>query len=250
MSQSKKRKTIFKIYQAISIELLNLFMIESLLEISQPIQKGDLMKQKRMLSFLVVLWSSSLLHSEFVNISDEDQYKNIVSGHKQMIVKFSADWCSVCNGIKKPFEEIAQEAEFQNVAFAQVDVDKLDNLSKQNGIVGVPTFVYVEDGAKKIEEIGVQNMPSFKDHLRTNIRKTFQVTQNNKAMNMTTDQQPSNLTAEETITVEETPMATPVEPNIFMRIINGIKNFIVLVLSKVKEFFMTIVDAIKGFFGS
>ncbi len=122
-------------------------------------------------------------------------------------------------------------------------------MSKQNGIVGVPTFVYVDNGAKKIEEIGVQNMPSFKDHLRDNVRKTFQVAQNATDMSIATGQ-PTEVITDETITVQETPVAVPAEPNIFMRIINGIKNFIMLVFTKIKEFFTTIVDAIKGFFGS
>lgn len=247
MSKSKKRKTIFKIYQA--IELQNSFMIESLIERCSPPLKGDLMKQKILLYFSALFFITPQLHSKFINVADEDQYKNMLSDNKHVLIKFSADWCSVCNGIKKPFEEIAEEEPFKkNVTLAQVDVDKLDSISKQNGIVGVPTFVYIENGSKKIEEIGVQSMPSFKDHLRDNLKKTFQIAQNDTDMSMTMDQP---MVGEETVTVDiETPVAPPAEPNIFMRIINGIKNFITLIFTKIKEFFTTIVDAIKGFFGS
>jgi len=201
------------------------------------------MKHRVLLYFIPLLLSSALSYSKFITITDEDHYKDAVSSNKCMLVEFAAEWCSVCNGIKKSVEEIGNE--FDNITLAKVDVDNLDNISKQNGIVGVPTFVYIENGVKKVEEIGVQNMPSFKDHLRDNIRKTFKIAQNNLSM----DQQMPMMT-DETIVVDETPMAAPAEPNIFMRIINGIKNFIMLIFTKIKEFFTTIVDAIKGFFGS
>ncbi len=195
--------------------------------------------------FLTVAFSSGSFQAQVVHIGDEDQYKQALNNNQNMLVEFSADWCSVCNGIKKPFEEIANEGEFNKVAFVQVDVDKLDSVSKQNGIVGVPTFVYMENGNKKVEEIGVQNMPAFKDHLRENIRKTFSLAQNEPI-----DGQIAPIMEEEVI-LDVQPAAPNqiVEPNIFMRIFNMIKNFIIMILSKIQGFFTTIIDAIKGFFG-
>ena len=204
------------------------------------------MNKKSIAFCLSLLLITSYLESKIIHINDENQYNSEFKNQKQMLIEFSADWCSVCNNIKRPFEEIAAEDEFQHISFAHVDVDKLDNVSKQNGIVGVPTFVYVENGAKKIEEIGVQNMPAFKDHLRGNLRKTFHVAQNNAGGKMITHNAPPMLeTREIAIDVD----AAAQEPNIFMRILNGIKDFIMLILQKIQEFFTTIVDAIKGFFG-
>jgi thioredoxin 1 len=202
----------------------------------------------------LVAWAALLLcisphlHAKLIHINDENQYNKELTDNKQTIVKFSAPWCSVCSGIEHPFEEIANEKEFQNVAFVDVNVDKFDNVSKQNGIVGVPTFVYVENGSKKIEEIGVQNMPSFKNHLRDNLRKTFKIAQNTTDMSMVTDQ-PVDITAE-SVAIDTTMPAPAVEPNIFMKIIYSIRDFFILIFTKIKEFFTTIVDAIKGFFGA
>jgi thiol-disulfide isomerase/thioredoxin len=208
------------------------------------------MNQRTMVYLMVALLSTPLLESKLIHISDENQYNSELNSHKRMLIKFSADWCSVCSGIKKSFEEIADEPEFQqHIAFAQVDVDKLDGISKQNGIVGVPTFVYVENGSKKIEEIGVQNMPAFKDHVRDNLRKTFQIAQNDVDTSLISDQ-PAAM-ADDTTAPEPQPEPMPVaEPNIFMRILNGIKDFLMLIVEKIKGFFTTIVDAIKGFFGA
>ena len=203
-----------------------------------------------MKKFLIRIMSLSMLLSsvsqaQFLTISNEDEYTNALNNHKNMIVEFSADWCNVCNGINEPFQEIAQEPEFQQVAFAKIDVDKLDGISKKNGIVGVPTFLYVEGGQKKVEEIGVQNMPAFKDHLRENIRKNFTLAQNEVS------QEIAPQAATEQIVVDiEAPAPAPVqEPsNIFVSVFMGIKNFILLIIMKIAGFFTTIVDAIKGFF--
>jgi thioredoxin 1 len=198
----------------------------------------------RFISFLLLFCAA--VEAKILHITDENQYKEALEQNKNMVVEFAANWCSICNNIKKPYEELANEQEFQQVAFAQVDVDKLDDISKKNGIVGVPTFVYVENGAKKIEEIGVQNMPAFKDHLRENLRKNFTLAQN---------EQPGGLSPElltEDVTVEMDmpviPEPTP-EPNIFVKIFNAIKDFIIMIFVKIKEFFTMIFDAIKGFFG-
>ena len=192
------------------------------------------------LSLCTALYVSPM-KAKLIQIQDEDQYGQELNANPKMIVEFSADWCSVCNGIRKPFEEIASEPEFQQVTFVQVDVDKMDSISKQNGIVGVPTFVYVENGQKKVEEIGVQNMPAFKDHLRQNLRKTFKIAQNDV---------PTKMVATKAVTLDVQPSAAPpaAEPNALVRFFNMIFSFIVMVIMKIKEFFMMIIDAIKGFF--
>lgn len=205
------------------------------------------MKRHFAYTLLLAALSCVVSKANVINIADEDQFNQAMSGNKNMIVEFSAGWCSVCNGISKPYTEIANEPEFQQVAFAQVDVDKLDGISKQHGIVGVPTFLYVEGGEKKVEEIGVQNMPAFKDHLRDNLRKNFKLAQNA----VPTEIAPGGMEEEVMVDVEA-PMAAPraVEPNFFMKIFITVKNFIMMIFMKIAEFFTTIVDAIKGFFGA
>ena len=201
--------------------------------------------KKTILSLCALMTCS--ISAKVANISNEDDYNKTLKGSPRVLVKFSADWCSVCNGIQKPFEEIANESEFQNVTFAQVDVDKLDGVSKQNGIVGVPTFVYVENGNKKVEEIGVQNMPTFKEHLRDNLRKNFVAEQENAQLE-TTPQVEEALLVEETATIPVSPVPVA-EPNFFVRLFTMIRDFIMAVILKIKDFFVTIIDAIKGFFG-
>ncbi len=202
----------------------------------------------KFLSLALVMSTVASVQAKMIHVSDEAAYNEALKSNQQLIVEFSADWCSVCKNVNGPLEEIANEAEFSDVTFVQVDVDKLDNISKQNGVVGVPMFVYLQDGDKKIEEIGVQNLPAFKDHLRDNLRKTFQVAKSapvdivmgNRGQTM------ADITSQDVDTDAATPEA---KPNIFSRLINAIIAFFMFILDKIREFFVTIVNAIKGFFG-
>lgn len=202
----------------------------------------------KILAVIITLGTLSSLQAKIIRVSDENAYNDALKNNEQLIVEFAADWCSVCNDVKKPFEEIASEDEFGNVAFVQVNVDKLDTVSKQNGVVGVPTFVYLEKGDKKIEEIGVRNLPAFKDHLRDNLRKTFKVAQNEPVdMGMNNRSQTmADITSQDVVTDTQAPSA---EPNFFSRLINAIIAFFMFIIEKIREFFVTIVNAIKGFFG-
>ncbi len=193
----------------------------------------------RLLSITMV--SCSLIHANLIQISDAQEYKDLVKNNNKVLVKFSADWCSVCNGIKKPFQEVCCEPEFNKIAFANINVDEHDGLAKEHGVVGVPTIVYFENGNKKLEEIGVQNMPEFKEHLRKNLRSTFQIAQNEPVDSITN--------SEEIIIDESLPVEAAPEPNVFIKIAAAVKNFVVMIFVKIKQFFVTIFDAIKGFFG-
>ncbi len=125
---------------------------------------------------LFALLASSALTANVLEISNDSQYQqHILNRQGPAIIKFSANWCGVCQSIRKPFEELADEAEFKDsVLFASVDVDSMENLSKQNSIIGVPTFLYVRNGQKKGQDIGVQDMDKFKENMRGNIEKNLQ----------------------------------------------------------------------------
>lgn len=204
------------------------------------------MIRRRLFVSLTLL--TSIVNAKIIKIESESDYKkHITDSKKPLLVKFAAGWCSVCNGIEKPFEDISNENEFNTITFAQVDIDKLDNVSKKNGIVGVPTFVYRDGGEKKVEEIGVQNMSEFKDHLRSNLRKNL-ANSPKEAVDVETLKIQPMQDGIEIDTVEVETSTTAEKPGIFTQIIQAITTFIVMILAKIKGFFTTIIDALKGFF--
>lgn len=198
------------------------------------------------LTLSLICCAINTLSAKILHIADDKQYGEVLNTKRPLLVEFAAEWCSVCNGIQPQIEEISNDPEFKHITFAQVDVDKCDGVCKQNGIVGVPTFVYVENGAKKVEEIGVQKIPEFKDHLRVSLRKNLQCSDQDGGSDvcMAADQ-PSD--TDDIVMVTDQPVATG-EENFLMRIINSIVSFVTMIFGKIKDAIMTAVDAIRGFF--
>lgn len=57
---------------------------------------------------------------------------------------FTADWCGDCRFIKPFFPEI--EKDFPEYTFVEVDRDKYIEIAQMWSIMGIPSFVVVEDG--------------------------------------------------------------------------------------------------------
>ncbi len=204
---------------------------------------------KKNIVFLSLIVTNAL-HAKIVIVENENDYKkNVVDNNNPLIIKFSADWCSVCNNVARPFEEISNEPEFSGVTFIQVDVDKLDSVSKQNGIVGVPTFIYRNNGIKIVEEIGVQNMSEFKNNLRQNLRTNFKATTTQTTPDSTVAPAADVVEEQIAITTDEA-AAQPEQSNAFMQILKTITALLLAMLMKIKDFFMMIINTIKGFFGN
>ncbi|XP_052031460.1 thioredoxin domain-containing protein 8-like [Apodemus sylvaticus] len=60
------------------------------------------------------------------------------AGNRLVVVEFSAPWCGPCKIIAPVFQ--AMSLKYQNVMFAQVDVDSSKELAEEYHIIVVPTF--------------------------------------------------------------------------------------------------------------
>ena len=123
----------------------------------------------RVFLYLLLIVAGSL-HAKVIHVVED---KGVLNVKQQMVVKFAASWCSTCQHIAEPFEAISDEAEFQHILFAHVDIERHEEISKQHGVIGVPTFAYLDNGSKKGQEIGAKDLNAFKDHLRGSIRSHF-----------------------------------------------------------------------------
>lgn len=140
--------------------------------------------KRPLLSVLVACICSLLLTTTYVHatvtiIKNENEFNSLVkNSHQPILVQFSASWCGVCKGVKKPFQEISEEKEFQHVQFANVDIDTCKSLSQSQSIIGVPTFVFMHHGSKKEQITGVANTDNFADDMRKTLRTHFPLAQN------------------------------------------------------------------------
>ncbi|HEB42073.1 MAG TPA: thioredoxin [Candidatus Dependentiae bacterium] len=113
-------------------------------------------------------------YTKVIKITSVQAFNKLVQEKdKPVVVEFSANWCGSCTQVKEPFEEVSSESEFAMVTFVHIDTDQLPTVCKKHCIDGVPTFLYLENGKQKERDIGLQNKHTFKDHLRSRLRKTF-----------------------------------------------------------------------------
>ncbi|GBG96038.1 thioredoxin family protein [Lactococcus termiticola] len=68
----------------------------------------------------------------------------LVKSEGKKVYFFTADWCGDCNFIKPKMPEI--EAENPEFDFVQVDRDEYMDVAIEWGIMGIPSFVVLEDG--------------------------------------------------------------------------------------------------------
>ena len=79
---------------------------------------------------------------------------------------FWATWCGPCRMQSPVIEQLAEEMG-DKVFFSKVDVDANQETAAKFGIMSIPTFVYMEDGAVVSKKIGM--MP--KEELMNLIKK-------------------------------------------------------------------------------
>ena len=69
-----------------------------------------------------------------------------------MIVDFTAVWCGPCQKIAPDFARLAKE--HPTALFVKVDVDELEDVSQEAGIMAMPTFQVYKSGSKAEEMSG------------------------------------------------------------------------------------------------
>ena len=73
-----------------------------------------------------------------------EQIAELVKAPGKHVFFFTADWCGDCNFIKPKMPEI--EAENPEFEFVQVDRDEYMDLAVEWGIMGIPSYVVIEEG--------------------------------------------------------------------------------------------------------
>lgn len=231
------------------------------------------------------LFFAAYSSARFVEVINQTQFTDeVLKNNGPTVVEFSASWCSVCQTVKQPFEQIAIDPEFNRVTFARVDIDQHPVLSKKNNIVGVPTFLYLENGKMVNQEVGVESMNNFDNSLRTNIRTHFKLAQSDMSgdetvqdvISIAPDENPmpfqegemhiSEATAEpmggetqmmpedEMIQVEETDLSAPssedtlIQPEMATITVEEEPAETSGLINGVQAFFMAIINGIIGFF--
>ena len=88
---------------------------------------------------------------EIVHATDEN-FNELING-KKVIVDFFATWCGPCKMLSPVLESLSTE--YPEVTFVKVDCH---NVSKEYGIMSVPTLMKFENGKLIDTKVGYQNI--------------------------------------------------------------------------------------------
>lgn len=114
------------------------------------------------------------IDGRLIEVASEDVFNSLIADNNQpTIIKFAAHWCSACQSITAPFKEIAESNEFKDVDFYVIDIDKMPNLTKKYSIIGIPTFIFMENKKEIKRESGVKDPIDFKKYFSNTVTQTF-----------------------------------------------------------------------------
>lgn len=77
----------------------------------------------------------------------------VIASEKTVLIDFWASWCGPCRMISPVVDEISEERE--DIKVCKINVDEEPALSKQFGIMSIPTLIVMEGGQLKNKSVGV-----------------------------------------------------------------------------------------------
>lgn len=89
-------------------------------------------------------------------ITKKEEFSSEITKGK-VLVDFSAQWCGPCKMIEPILEELSEEYKI-----AQVDVDMLDELATEYGVMSIPTLMLFKDGNLIRRETGFRTKEEIK----------------------------------------------------------------------------------------
>ena len=73
----------------------------------------------------------------------------------KVLVDCFATWCGPCKMLSPIIEEVANE--INDCSFYKLDVDEAENISKQYGIMSIPTLLLFKDGKLVNQTVGFKS---------------------------------------------------------------------------------------------
>lgn len=82
-------------------------------------------------------------------ISSPAQFQVAIQSPRLTVAAFKADWCVDCKFID-PFMPDVQQKYAERLTLVEVDVDAVGDVSQEQNILGIPSFVAYTDGRELV----------------------------------------------------------------------------------------------------
>ena len=83
---------------------------------------------------------------------NEKEFKEIISNNDKVLIDCYADWCGPCKMISPIIDELSEE--IKNCKFYKLNVDEAEEVSREYGIMSIPTILIFENKEEKERIIG------------------------------------------------------------------------------------------------
>ena len=95
-------------------------------------------------------------------IESVKEFDEAIKGDK-VLVDFYADWCGPCKMISPVLEQVEKE---EDVTVVKVNVDELQDLAMQFGVMTIPNLKLFEKGKIKNENVGLMSKEEVKNFIK------------------------------------------------------------------------------------
>ena len=82
----------------------------------------------------------------------KDNFEEIISGNKPVLVDFWAPWCGPCQMMGPVVDEIAKEE--KDVVVGKLNIDEEGEVAHKFHVMSVPTFLMFKDGEFVDQQVG------------------------------------------------------------------------------------------------
>ncbi len=104
--------------------------------------------------------STEAVPTEPIQLSDPNEFDDLVADHDVVLVDFHADWCGPCRMMEPAVEAVASDTD---AAVVTVDVDVHQQLAGQYGVQGIPTLLVFAGGELAERMVGAQTERALAD---------------------------------------------------------------------------------------
>lgn len=110
-------------------------------------------------------------------ISSPGEFQVAIQSPRLTVAIFKADWCSDCKFID-PFIPEVEQAYADRLTLVEVDVDAVGDVSQEQNIMGIPSFVAYSDGRELVRF--VNKLRKSREEIENFLEKAVQVHQSLK----------------------------------------------------------------------
>ena len=98
---------------------------------------------------------------EIIHLETEKDFKDLITKETKVLVDFFATWCGPCKMLGPVLEKTESE-----LKVIKVDTDEFEDLSREYGVMSIPTLVLIENGKEIKRNIGFIDKNNLENFLK------------------------------------------------------------------------------------